>query len=91
MKLYVCYGTWTQADHPCGKAHAALVATGHEPEVVRAYGWKLLPDAVFNRTAGRRRAKELTGSTSVPVLELDDGAAIGGSQQIIEWAGAHPR
>ena len=91
MKLYVCYGTFSPDKHPCGAAHAALVVAGRDPEVVKAYGWKLLPDAIFNRTSGRRRAKELTGSTSVPVLELDDGTAVGGSQQIIEWAGAHPR
>ena len=96
MKLYVCYGTWKYTPgrkggkHPCGRAYHALRAAGHDPEIVRSYGLTILPDAVANRTAGRRRAKELTGSTTVPVLELDDGTAIGGSFEIEAWAQAHP-
>jgi len=93
MKLYVCFGTWKAAPrpggHPCGTAYHALTDTGHRPEVVKSYGLGLLPDAL-NQTAGRKRAKELTGSTVVPVLELDDGTAISGSQEIAAWARAHP-
>jgi hypothetical protein len=29
-------------------------------------------------------------SSMVPMLELDDGTAIGGSHAIIAWAHAHP-
>lgn len=93
MKLYVCYGTFPSprpGGHPCKNAHDALIAAGHDPELVRSYGWTLLPDAPFNQTAGRKRAKELTGSSTVPVLELDDGTAIGGSHEIVAWAGANP-
>jgi hypothetical protein len=93
LKLYVCYGTFTTTPrpggHPCGNAYRALREAGHDPEVVRSYGLGLLP-GVFNRSAGRRRAQELTGSSWVPVLELDDGSAVGGSHAIIEWAGSHP-
>jgi len=93
MKLYVCYGTWKPAPrpggHPCGQAYHALREAGHAPEVVRAYGLAILPDA-FNQTAGRKRAKELTGSSTVPVLELDDGTAIADSKNIIAWAKEHP-
>lgn len=93
MKLYVCYGTWRAAPrpggHPCGKAHAALTEAGHQPEVVKSYGLGILPDAL-NQTAGRKRAKELTGNSWVPVLELDDGTAISGSDEIAEWARANP-
>jgi glutaredoxin len=56
---------------------------------VKSYGWTVLPDTPFNQTAGRKRAKELTGSATVPVLELDDGTAIGGSQAIADWAKAN--
>lgn len=95
MTLYVCYGTFTAAPrpggHPCGNAYRALREAGHAPEVVRSYGAGFLPDAVFNRTTGRRRAKQLTGRSTVPVLELDDGTAIGGSQEIAAWARDHPR
>ncbi|MFL5844903.1 MAG: hypothetical protein ACJ762_09445 [Solirubrobacteraceae bacterium] len=93
MKLYVCYGTWKPAPrpggHPCGTAFHALKDAGHDPEVVKSYGLGIFPDAL-NNTAGRRRAKELTGSNVVPVLELDDGTAIGGSREIAAWAKAHP-
>jgi hypothetical protein len=92
MKLYVCWGAIPTGPHkhPCHVAHDALRRAGHDPQVVRSYGWKALPDVPFNMTPGRRRAKELTGSTSVPVLELDDGTAIGGSGAIVAWAQAHP-
>ena len=93
MKLYVCYGTFPSprpGGHPCKNAHDALVAAGHDPELVRSYGWTLLPEVPFNQTAGRKRAKELTGSSTVPVLELDDGSAIGGSHEIVAWARANP-
>jgi hypothetical protein len=93
VKLYVCYGTFTATPrpggHPCGNAYRALREAGHQPEVVRSYGLGWLPDAM-NRTAGRRRVKQLTGNHWVPVLELDDGSAIDGSQAIIEWAASHP-
>ncbi len=93
MKLYVCYGTFTTTPrpggHPCGTAHEALRAAGHDPEVVRSYGLALLPDVPFNQTRGRKRVKELTGASMVPALELDDGTAIGGSKEIIAWAKGH--
>ncbi len=92
MKLHVCYGTFGMGahTHPCRAAHEALRAAGHRPDVVRAYGLGVLPDVPFNLTPGRRRARALTGSTMVPVLELDDGTGIGGSEAIAAWARAHP-
>lgn len=97
MKLYVCWGTWSRPTplvggghpHPCGVAHEALEAAGHDPDVVRCMGWKALP-GVFNMTPGRREVKELTGSHDVPVLVGDDGEVIAGSRQIMEWAEANP-
>jgi hypothetical protein len=93
MKLYVCYGLFNSprpGGHPCKNAHDALVAAGHQPEVKKAYGLGVLPDMPFNQTSGRKRAKELTGTSMVPALELDDGTAVGGSQAIIAWAQANP-
>jgi hypothetical protein len=94
MKLYVCWGTFMTAPrpggHPCGRAHTALRDAGHDPEVVKSYGLFVLPDTPFNQTDGRKRAKELTGSSTVPVLELDDGTAVAGSREIEAWAAAHP-
>jgi hypothetical protein len=92
MKLYVCYGTFPTprpGGHPCKNAYEALKEAGHDPELVRSYGYGLLPDGL-NRTAGRKKAKELTGKTWVPVLELDDGEAIYPSRKIVEWAKANP-
>ena len=93
MKLYICWGTFPSprpGGHPCRNAHHALRDAGHDPEVVKSYGLTILPDAVFNQTAGRKRAKELTGDSTVPVLELDDGTAIAGSKNIAAWAAANP-
>ena len=93
MKLYVCYGTFKQAPrpggHPCGNAYHALREAGHDPEVQRCYGGGVLP-SFLNRSAGRRRVKELTGNYWVPTLELDDGKVIDGSQEIVAWARANP-
>ena len=93
MKLYICYGLFKSprpGGHPCRNAHEALKAAGHDPQLVKSYGLGLLPDMPFNQTSGRKRAKELTGSSVVPVLELDDGTAIGGSDAIVRWARENP-
>ena len=93
MKLYICWGEFPSprpGGHPCKNAADALREAGHDPEIVKSYGWTVLPDPIANRSAGRQRAKELTGKTTVPVLELDDGTAIGGSKNIARWAEEHP-
>lgn len=94
MKLYVCWGTFTTTPrpggHPCGNAYEAMTNAGHDPEVVKSYGLAALPDAVFNRTRGRRDAKRLTGESTVPVLVTDDDEVIAGSGEIVAWAREHP-
>jgi hypothetical protein len=93
MKLYVCYGTFKAAPrpggHPCGVAHEALTEAGHEPEVIKSYGWGILPD-FLNPSSGRREVRKLTGSNTVPVLVTDDGEVIQESREIKKWAEAHP-
>lgn len=89
MKLYVCWGTFQVPGaraHPCRLAYEALKEAGHEPEVVKAYGFGPLPDI----TSGRREVKRLSGQSWVPLLVTDDGEAIADSQVIIDWARAHP-
>lgn len=49
--------------HPCGEAYTTLRHAGHELEVIKSYGLRMLPD-IFNRT----EAKRLTGSRTVAVL-----------------------
>jgi glutathione S-transferase len=93
MKLYVCWGTFQTprpGGHPCANAYTALREAGHDPEVVKSFGYNVLPDALFNRTAGREAARRLTGGSTVPVLELDDGTAVSESKRIVEWARENP-
>jgi Glutathione S-transferase, N-terminal domain len=85
VKLYVCYGTYGDANHPCGKAHKALKAAGHEPEVIKTYGC-FGSDRFWNR---RQAIKEMTGNYKVPTLVLDDGTIVDESQNIVDWAAAH--
>ena len=91
MKLYVCWGTFPTPrpphGHPCRNAYKALERAGHDPEVEKVYGLALGP---FKNTAGREHVRELTGQSWVPVLELDDGSTISGSDKIMEWADANP-
>ena len=93
MKLYVCWGTfpvpwprtgasWRPAAHPCKVAHDARLDAGHEPEVVRTFGFGFLSDV----TPGRREVKRLTDQSYVPVLALDGGEMICGSAEIADWA-----
>ena len=86
MKLYVCWGTFhTKRGHPCANAHEGLVAAGYEPEVVKTGGC-YRTDPLF---PGRRVVKRLTGNYKVPMLVLESGTIIDGSQNIIEWARAN--
>jgi hypothetical protein len=94
MKLYVCYGTFMPAPrpggkHPCGVAYHALRDAGHDPEVIKSYGFGLLP-RMFNQTRGRKEVEQLTGNQWVPVLVADDGEVVQGSDKIVAWAQAHP-
>jgi glutathione S-transferase len=50
--------------------------------VVKVYGFGQLPDI----TKGRKEVKRLTGQSFVPVLVLDDGQLVTGSNDIVEWA-----
>lgn len=91
MRLLVCWGLFRtpKPGHPCRNAYDALVAAGHEPEVVRSYGWGLLP-SWLNRSAGRRQARRLTGSDWVPLLVIGDGRVVQGSKDIARWAEENP-
>jgi len=93
MKLYVYWGTFPAprpGGHPWSNAYNALREAAHDPQVVKSHGATLLPDAIANRSSGREAARRLTGKSTVPVLELDDGTAIGESERIVAWARANP-
>ena len=92
MKLYVCWGTFSSprpGGHPCGNAYRALKSAGHDPQVIKSYGFALLP-AALNNTRGRREVQQLTGNRWVPTLLLDDQTVIDGSHEIVAWAQANP-
>jgi len=88
VKLYVCWGLFPTpaSGHPCRNAALALREAGHEPEIIRSYGWGLLP-AWLNRSRGRREARRRTGRDWVPMLVTDDDEAVVGSKAIMAWAG----
>ena len=89
MKLYVCWGTFQvpgMRSHPCRNAYHALLEAGHDPQVVKAYGFGPLPGI----TRGRREVRELSGTSWVPLLVTGDGDIITESQGIIDWAREHP-
>jgi glutathione S-transferase len=92
VKLYVCYGTFPTprpGGHPCANAHEALREVGYEPDVIRSYGFRLLPD-FLNRTPGRQEVKAITGNSWVPVLVTDEGDVIQDSKRIVEWVQENP-
>ena len=87
MRLYVCYGTFGPAErHACARAHQALEAAGHGPQVVKTYGC-YGTDRLFR---GRHEVKRLSGNFKVPTLVLDDDTVIDDSHNIVAWANAHP-
>jgi glutathione S-transferase len=91
MKLYVCYGTFKTprpGGHPCANAYEALKEAGHDPEVVKSYGFGALPD--FLNTGTRKEVKKLTGNSWVPVLVTDEGEVVSDSKNIVAWAETHP-
>jgi hypothetical protein len=91
MKLYVCWGTFPTprpGGHPCANAYHALRDSGHEPQVIKSYGFAPL-GPLLNATPGRREVQRLTGNRWVPTLVLDDGSVIDGSPEIVAWAGSH--
>ncbi len=91
MKLYVCWGTFQTfgPGHPCRNALDALQAAGHQPQIIRSYGWGLLP-AALNRSEGRRLVQRHTGRSWLPLLVTDRDEHIAGSGRIAAWARAHP-
>lgn len=92
MKLYICWTLFEipgKRGHPCTYAHDKLVENGHDPKLIKSYGWNKLPKP-FNLAKGRRVARKLTGKEDVPLLVFDDGTWIQGSREIGNWAKEHP-
>ncbi|HEX2071547.1 MAG TPA: glutathione S-transferase N-terminal domain-containing protein [Thermoleophilaceae bacterium] len=90
MKLYTCGQKGTgrslpwPVTHACGAAMKALEQAGHDYELEVVPGYRLLPWT--RRGDARAEIRQLTGQDNVPVLLLDDGTAIAGSGNIVDWA-----
>jgi glutaredoxin len=91
--LYTCGQKKAMASlgHACGRAAKALDQAGYKYEIRALPGYRLLPWTWDDRRNGRDEVKEITGQINLPVLLLDDGRAIVGSGEIVDWAHAHPR
>ncbi len=94
MKLYTCGQKGKGGSlpfpitHACGKTMKALDEGGHNYELEVVPGYKLMP---WTRGGdARAEIRKLTGQEDVPVLLLDDGAAIAGSGNIVDWVHANP-
>jgi hypothetical protein len=93
VKLYICWGTFQTirpGGHPCHNAYQALKMAGHNPEVVKVRGLGIGPRFLHVMTQGRKEVEELSGQRAVPVLVIDEGEVISGSDRIVDWAEAHP-
>jgi glutaredoxin len=91
--LYTCGQKKAMASlgHACGRAAKALDEAGYEYEIRALPGYRLLPWTWGERRNNRDEVKEITGQINLPVLLLDEGRAIVGSGEIVDWAHAHPR
>ena len=92
MLLYTCParkvgGSAPIVKHPCGRAADALNEAGHTYDTEVVGGFKSLG---FTRRGKRDKIRELTGQEDVPILVLDDGEVVSGSQAIVDWARSHP-
>jgi hypothetical protein len=92
MKLYVCWGVHREPmhEHACRVAHQALLAAGHDPEVIKVRGLGVGPRLLHWTTPGRREVEKLSGQRVVPVLLTDAGEVVVESSSIAAWAEAHP-
>jgi hypothetical protein len=65
--LYICWGLFRtpRPGHPCHNAYDAVTAAGITPNIVRCYGWGLLPRSL-NRSRGPREVRRLTGQDCNP-------------------------
>lgn len=87
MILYTCpFGATGAPLHPCGKAAKALDRAGVSYETRQVKGGSLMLWTWLTRAQDRAEIERMSGQRSVPILVLDDGAAIVGSGSIVSWA-----
>lgn len=85
--LYTCHlekkGT---AWHPCGIAAKALDEIAFDYEIKHVRGYASMPWTWPTRRRDRTEVRELSGQNAVPILVLEDGEVIAGSDRIRRWA-----
>jgi glutathione S-transferase len=90
VKLYICWGACpVPGGRPCRLAYEALAEAGHDPDVIKAYGTRLLPDSLGPPEAGLD-TRRLIDERRVPVLVTDDGEVVSETRNIVAWARDHP-
>ena len=95
MVLYTCTdgksfgGLPKPLAHPCGRAAKALDEAGHTYEWKKVKGGTLKLWTRPARARDRAEVERLSGQRGVPILVLDDGEVITGSDKIVRWAHEH--
>ncbi len=86
-RLYTCHlAKKGAAWHPCAIAAKALDEVGFDYEIAHVRGYASMPWTWPTRRRDRAGVRELSGRNSVPVLVLEDGEVIAGSDRIKRWA-----
>ena len=85
--LYTCHlerkgGAW----HPCGIAAKALDEIGLDYEIKHVRGYASMPWTWPTRRRDRTEVRALSGQNAVPILVLEDGEVIAGTNRIKRWA-----
>lgn len=92
MRLYTCAFRKAGGNlpgpmaHPCGRAAKALDDAGHTYEIEEVRGGSLKFWTWPSRERDRAEVEKLSGQRAVPILVLDSGQVISGTQLIVEWA-----
>jgi glutathione S-transferase len=74
--------------HPCGRAAKALDDAGLDYEIKEVRGGTMRPWTWPSRGRDRAEVERLSGQRAVPILVLDDGEVLAGSERIVRWARA---
>jgi glutathione S-transferase len=92
LVLYTCTsGTWggglpAVIAHPCGRAAKALDDSGHSYDLKQVKGGTMKFWTWPSRARDRAEVEQLSGQRAVPILVLDDGEVVTGSDDIVRWA-----
>ncbi len=85
--LYTCHlekkgASW----HPCAIAAKALDEVGLHYEVKHVRGYVSMPWTWPTRRRDRTEVRGLSGQNAVPILVLEDGEVVAGTNRIKRWA-----